>query len=173
MCTLYAVLLPVQCFQRNDQDSLIHKVLQEIRNKQAHIIITINIVLHWMVVVQCFKGNQWHLYHAGDSLTDDGEHSWQMQHILLGTPFYNADTDTWNKVDSIRQTEAECGSRACLAGMILALANKPQHVLSMLQCIQKLQDKARRVVAHIYKEHCCDPETWLKKICTMMSNGTA
>ena len=63
--------------------------------------------------------------------------------MMLGTPFYDVDTDSWSDVDSVRQTEAECRARAFLAAVILALAQVPQCALSRKpQQVWQLSNKA-------------------------------
>mmetsp|Transcript_26119 Transcript_26119/g.37467 ORF Transcript_26119/g.37467 Transcript_26119/m.37467 type:complete len:595 (+) Transcript_26119:2042-3826(+) len=118
--------------------------------------------LHWTILVRKFIGNAWKIFFI-DSLEHGSDQRFsQWQELFQDDELFSG---VWTKVKIIKQTELECGARACLHGVCFALSPHPSAIImNKIHRIKNLSTRSRLMVSKICTDGHWTPQGWLRQI---------
>mmetsp|Transcript_26122 Transcript_26122/g.37475 ORF Transcript_26122/g.37475 Transcript_26122/m.37475 type:complete len:233 (+) Transcript_26122:3661-4359(+) len=133
-----------------------------LQEKTSICIIPICHQLHWTILIRRLIGNAWKIFFV-DSLQQGSDHRFlQWKHLFHDDSLFSGE---WVKVQTIQQTELECGARACLHGLCFALSNRNStNIMYNIRRISNLAARARSMVFKICQDGQWSPQGWLQPI---------
>jgi hypothetical protein len=117
---------------------------------------------HWTILIRKFTGNAWMIFFADSLISGSDQRLSRWKTLFQDNDSFSG---IWTKVKIIPQTELECGARACLHGLCLAISTlNTSRVMNNIARISNLAARSRTMVANVCNGGHWQPQGWLNSI---------